>query len=126
MWVLNFSHPLNDSQKRSIEALAGRDIESVVEVKCQLDHGRSSAEQAVEFVERVPLTPDQWQSVPVVICPPTLSAVACLVLAELHGRMGYFPPIVRLRPVAGEIPPKFEVAEIVNLQAIREQARMRR
>lgn len=126
MWVFNFSHPLTESQKQSIEALAGRRIENVVEIKCQLDHGRSSAEQVVEFVERVPLTPDQWQSVPLVICPPSLSAVACLVLAELHGRMGHFPPIVRLRPVAGQIPPAFEVAEIVNLQAIREEARRRR
>jgi hypothetical protein len=40
--------------------------------------------------------------------------------------MGYFPPVVRLRPVAGSLPPRYEVAEILNLQAIRDEARKRR
>jgi hypothetical protein len=37
--------------------------------------------------------------------------------------MGYFPPVLRLRPVAGSVPPQFEVAEILNLQAVRDRAR---
>ncbi len=50
------------------------------------------------------------------------------LLAELHGRMGYFPPCIRMRPVVGPdgqriVPPRFEVAEILNLQAIRDEAR---
>jgi len=40
--------------------------------------------------------------------------------------MGYFPPVVRLRPVEGSIPRRFEVAEILDLQALREQARTQR
>ena len=47
-------------------------------------------------------------------------------LAELHGRMGYFPASGRRRPLAGSLPPRFEVAEIINLQAVRDQARLRR
>ena len=47
-------------------------------------------------------------------------------LAEGHSRIGYFPAIVRLRPLAGSLPPHFEVAEIINLQAVRDQARLRR
>jgi hypothetical protein len=49
-----------------------------------------------------------------------------VLLAELHGRCGYFPAAVRLRPVPDSVPPRFEVAEIVNLQAVREKARGRR
>ncbi len=49
-------------------------------------------------------------------CRPTL-------LAELHGRMGYFPAIVRIRPVVDSLPPRYEVAEIINLQNVRETAR---
>lgn len=45
------------------------------------------------------------------------------LLAELHGRMGYLPSILRLRPVGGSNPPQFEVAELLNLNEIREQAR---
>ncbi len=49
-----------------------------------------------------------------------------LLLAELHGRMGYFPSILRLRPVRDSLPPAFEIAEILNLQALRDRARQRK
>ena len=31
---------------------------------------------------------------------PSLNFIAALLLAELHGRMGYFPPVARTRPAA--------------------------
>ncbi len=40
--------------------------------------------------------------------------------------MGYFPSIIRLRPVSGSVPPQFEVAEILNLHSVREKARLER
>mgnify|MGYP001335350054 CR=1 FL=1 len=49
-----------------------------------------------------------------------------VLLANLHGRMGYFPPILRMRPVEGAIPPRFELAEVINLQALRDAARKER
>jgi hypothetical protein len=56
----------------------------------------------------------------------TLNVIAVTLLAELHGRMGYFPAMLRLRPVTGSTPPRFEVAEIINLQTVRDRARSRR
>jgi len=47
-------------------------------------------------------------------------------MAALHGLMGYFPPIVRLKPVPESIPPRFNVAAIMNLQSLREEFRKRR
>jgi len=44
----------------------------------------------------------------------------------LHGRMGYFPAVLRLRPVADAALSRYEVAEIMNLQSIRETARKMR
>jgi hypothetical protein len=49
-----------------------------------------------------------------------------VLIAELHGRMGYFPAIVRIRPISGSTPPQFELAEIINLHQIRSQARSQR
>lgn len=43
--------------------------------------------------------------------------------SALYGRMGYFPPALRLRPISGSLPPRFEVAEIMPLQTIRDDAR---
>jgi hypothetical protein len=51
---------------------------------------------------------------------------AVALLAELHGRCGYFPSCLRMRPVAGARPPRYEVAEVLNLQAVRDAARGRR
>ncbi|MCL4266143.1 MAG: hypothetical protein KJ069_23235 [Anaerolineae bacterium] len=48
------------------------------------------------------------------------------MLAELHGRMGYFPAIIRLKPIPDSLPPQFEFAEIINLQAIRDRSRTHR
>jgi hypothetical protein len=47
-------------------------------------------------------------------------------MAEIHGRSGYFLPILNIRPIAGSTPTRYEVAEIVNLDAIRQEARTRR
>lgn len=57
---------------------------------------------------------------------PSLNFIAAVLLAELHGRMGYFPTIVRLRPVADATPRRFEVAELIDLQSVRDVARIKR
>ncbi len=45
--------------------------------------------------------------------------------AELHGRIGHFPAIIRLRSRPGPVT-TYEVAELLNLQSIREEARKHR
>jgi len=57
---------------------------------------------------------------------PSLSVVAALVVTELHGRCGYFPAVLRLKPVSDTTPLQFAVAEIVNLQMVRDAARQTR
>ena len=46
---------------------------------------------------------------------------AFVLLAELHGRIGRFPSLIRLRPKVGPLP-AYEVAALLNLQSIRETA----
>ncbi|MCS7272905.1 MAG: CRISPR-associated protein Csx15 [Fimbriimonadales bacterium] len=92
----------------------------------QLDHARGFHEQVLELLERVGLSATEWQTTPLLVNLPSLSVIAATLLTELHGRMGYFPPVIRLRPVEGAVPPRFEVAEILNLQHIRDTARAQR
>ena len=47
-------------------------------------------------------------------------------MVELHGRMGYFPPILRLRPEKVNVLTRYVVSEIIDLQSIREVARSER
>ncbi|WP_322506519.1 CRISPR-associated protein Csx15, partial [Anaerolinea sp.] len=82
--------------------------------------------QVTAMVDQAGLTLEEWQNAPIIVNPPSLNFSAVLLIAELHGRMGYFPACVRLRPVNGAIPPRFEVAEVLNLQLQRNAARRRR
>lgn len=65
----------------------------------------------------------QWQINPILVNLPALNVIAAVLLSELHGRMGYFPTIMRLRQVEGTVPLQFEVAELINLQVVRDDAR---
>ncbi len=126
MILLNFAHPLTDSQKAQIEALTGEAIEQVIAVPVHFDNTQPFLPQLERLMAQVPLAPEAWQTKPILVNPPSLNFITALLLAELHGRMGYFPPIVRLHPVPDTVPPRYEVAEILNLQAVRETARGRR
>jgi len=126
MILLNFAHPLTADQLRHIEALVGQPIARVVEVPSQIDPQQPLAPQVVAMADAAGLTPQQWQTESILINLPSLNYSAALLIAELHGRMGYFPPCLRLRPVKDALPPRFEVAEVLDLQAVRDTARRRR
>jgi hypothetical protein len=126
MILINLSHPLTLEQQQRIETLTGQPITRLVEKMAQFDLARPFAEQAVALVDALGLTPAEWQQAPLLVVLPSLNYGAAAVLAELHGRCGYFPPLVRLSPVEGSLPPRYEVSEIVNLQAMRDAARLRR
>jgi hypothetical protein len=126
MIVVNFSHPLSDAQRQDIESLTGQTIEHLFDVPCQMDHEAPFAPQIRALVDGLPISASQWQSDPVLVNLPGLHIAAALVVAELHGRMGHFPSCVRLRPVAGSVPTRYEVAELINLEAVRQESRTKR
>jgi len=126
MNVLNFSHPLTPTHLDQIKALSGKTLAVVKNISVHFDMARPYADQIVALVDSLGLTPQQWQNEPILINPPAMGAITAALLAELHGRTGYFPPCLRLRPIKDSLPPQFEVAEILNLSEIREQARQRR
>lgn len=123
MILLNFGHPLTADQSAAIEASLGRAPDRVLAFACQFDVTSGFVEQARRLLDGVDLTAADWQTAPLLVNLPSLAPIAACVLAELHGRCGYFPPIVRLRPVAGAVPPRFEFAEVIDLNGIREAAR---
>ena len=126
MIVINCSHPLPDDELRRIEAMTGGTVERVIEAPAHFDHGAPFAGQVVALVDEIGLSSREWQTAPILLVPPALNFIAAALLAELHGRAGYFLPIVRTRPVEGSLPPRYEVAEILDLQAMRDAARGRR
>lgn len=123
MIIINFSHPLTKEHLTQIENITGQRVEKVIMVKTQFDNAHPFAEQVEELVNSVGLSPEEWQTQPILIHPPALNFIAVTLLAYLHGLMGYFPAVIRLRPVEGSTPPRYEVAEVINLQEVRNGAR---
>ena len=126
MILLNFSHPLSAEQLLIAESLVSSKFTSIIDIKTHLDHQTSFPSQVKKLVSDISLTSQQWQNSKILLVPPSLSIVSCILLSELHGRMGYFPAVLRVKPVPGSTPPVFEPAEVLNLQAIRDASRENR
>lgn len=126
MTVLDFGHPLTDAQKMMLEQQTGLSVDSVLMVDTQVDTGAALGPQVSAWLDGVPLSATEWQTEPIVVVLPSLNYSAAVLLAEVHGRTGHFPTVLRLRPAPDSLVQRFDVAEIINLQAIREEARTRR
>lgn len=125
MLVLNFSHPLTEDQQAQIEVLADTSIEEIRTIAVQINQEELLEPQIVAIVASVGLSSEEWQTRSLLINPPGFAPAAFVLLAELHGRIGHFPFLIRLRPKSGPVT-CYEVAELLNLQTVREQARQRR
>lgn len=126
MILLNFTHPLTVQHLTQLTALLDESIADVREIPTQFDPQQPFVPQVRSLVDACGLSAFDWQTQPLLINPPALSYITAVLLAELHGRMGYFPPILRLRPVPTDGPQHYEVAEILTLQSLRDTARQKR
>lgn len=126
MIVINFTHPLTIEQQGQIESLAGETIALVRDIPCHLDNERPYAAQIKALVDTAGFSSLQWQTEAILINPPAYAPAAAVLLAELHGRMGHFSTIIRIRPVHNSTPPRYETAEIINLRQLRAESRQNR
>lgn len=126
MILLNFAHPFTKEQIASIEQLTEKKVRRVISELVQFDNTWAFRPQLDSLMEKISLSSMEWQTEPILVNLPSFSSIAALILAELHGRMGYFPPIVRIRPLADTTPVQYEVAEILDLRNVRDAARQDR
>jgi hypothetical protein len=124
--IVNFSHPLTKEQVDRIEELLQRKIERAINIPSQVDPAEPLDPQIDAMISQTGLSEIEWQSLSLIINLPSLNCSVAVLLAKVHGLCGYFPAIICLRPVPGRITTCFEVAEIVNLQRVREHARQHR
>ena len=126
MIIVNFSHPLTAQQIQQLQSLGTATVERVIDVKTQLEESAGFTAQVAALVDSVGFSPADWQTLPFAVNLPSLSIAAALVLSEIHGRAGFFPAVLRARPLKDTLLREFEIAEILNLQAVRDAARTRR
>lgn len=125
MLILNFTHPLTSEQTTQIETLARLTIAEIRTIPMQIDQAQALEAQVRAVVDSVGLTSEEWQTRELLINPPGYAPAAFVLLADLHGRIGHFPTLVRLRPRPGPFT-SYEVSELLSLQTIREEARKHR
>jgi hypothetical protein len=125
MIIINFAHPFTDDHLHQISMITGEVAESVIDIDSNIDTQEPLAPQAIALIDEVNLSKREWQTLSILINLPSLNYIAAVLISEIHGRCGYFPTIIRMRPVKGASLCKFEVAEIIDLQALRCAARAR-
>ena len=126
MNLLNCAHPLTQEQRDAIAIAVGAPLTMVIELQVQFDTDRPFAEQVIALLDHSGLTSEQLQAEPWLILPPSLNFITAILLAELHGRMGHFPAIVRMRPTTNTTITTYTLAEIIDLDRVRQTARQQR
>jgi len=126
--VLNFSgHPVLSGQQKAIQKRMGWPKLEVIDVPMgTIAEDENFLKIAILKVDGIDLLPDEWQTFSLVAIPSGYAPLWSALLAEIHGRLGHFPDVVRLRPSPQGEKEKFEVAEILDLRDIRHQARTKR
>ena len=109
-------------------AALGEDIAGLIRSgpKEQLDLTRPFREQAQQLFASVGLADRDWERLAVLVHLPDSGAASAIILAVLHAKMGRFPAVLRMRAVPDRMPPRLEVAEIIDVQRLRDEARVRR
>jgi len=123
MLIINFSHPLTNLQLKKIESLTGSKVDFVYDIFVQFDPETEFSLQIEKLMDNFSLDSKVLQTEPILVNMPSLNYITAVLLTWLHGKMGYFPAIIRLKRQSDHMPPVFEVAEIINLQTLRDHAR---
>lgn len=125
--ILNCSgHPVHSAQKSAIEHLMHWQEAEVLDVPLgnvpEDEHFIPAIEKAID---RLDLTTKEWEQ-PMVVIPAGYAPIWSVLQSILHGRLGHFPDVVRLRPCDPLTGQKYEVAEIMPLQQLRHESRGKR
>lgn len=124
--VLNFVRALTPAQIDQLRCLLGA-LPEVIDLPgapVQFPAERLLDESVTDVLDSAGLTLDQWTSLSIIVNLPGLAPAASAIIAEIHGRTGHFPHVIRLTP-SPEDSSVYIVSEVVKLQNIRDAARHR-
>lgn len=120
--LLNFAREFTAQQRTQLEIRLRERLHRVISLPARFDDTKPYGPQCTALVDQIGWTPAMWESLPVVVNPPGFVPGALCLLAELHGRMGHFPSVVRLRPIEQNDKIIFVLGEVINLQMVRNGA----
>ena len=126
MLLLNFAYPLTPAQIAAIEEKLSRKIDRIIHMPVFFDNQVSCIVQAEAIFKRDEIPWDLLMTTPVLVNLPSHNLIAATILTVLHGHLGHFPAVIRLRPIENVVPTEYEVAEIIDLQQVRDVYRKQR
>ncbi|HXX79723.1 MAG TPA: CRISPR-associated protein Csx15, partial [Ktedonobacteraceae bacterium] len=120
--VLNFAHSLTQEQQAQIEELSETSIENIITISTLINEEEPLEPQIATLIDAADQAAPDWSERDILINPPGYAPAALLLLAAIHGRIGHFPTLIRMRPKHASIT-TYEVIELLNLQTTRDGAR---
>jgi hypothetical protein len=128
MQILNFAHPLTPAMLEQTAAFLSVPAEQMIErrLTVQIDRSQPITLEVAQIVDSLGFSSEDWQTQVFVVNLPGLAIAAGTLIAEIHGRTGYFPSVLSITPVPESMTPVFQVTEVIALQTVRELARERR
>ena len=73
MILLNFSHPISETQRADIERIAGQPIDRLIDIPVQFDNEAPFLDQILDLSGRLPLDSVSLQTLPILINLPSLN-----------------------------------------------------
>lgn len=123
--IINFSHPFIESKEELGDVLGCR-FKEIIEIEAKFDLERDLEPQVDELMEKIRLTPKEWQSPFIIVGVPHYPPATAIFIANFHGRSGHFPTIIYRPPEKKGGVTSYPVKGVIDLQAIRDKARGRR
>lgn len=119
--IINFSgHPLTDLQREQLEREVY--IEELIEFPVHFDAYQDMEAQVMKVLEEVGLAVEEWSERNIYLILSGIAPGGAALLAAIHGLRGAFPKVVWVYQESRD-PAQYEVAQIINLQALRDNAR---
>lgn len=119
--VINLSgHSLTDLQRKQLEREVY--IEEVIELPVHFDAYQDLGTQVAKVLENIGLAVEEWSERNIYLVLPGIAPGAAALLATIHGLRGGFPKVVWIYQKPHDTT-QYEVAQIINLQALRDTAR---
>lgn len=128
MQILNFAHPFTPTMLEQTAKLLSIPTEQITEhrVTVQIDRSQPITLEMSRIVDSLGFSSETWQTQAFVVNLPGLAIAAGVLIAEIHGRTGFFPSVLTITPVPESVTPVFRVTEVIALQTVRDLARERR
>jgi hypothetical protein len=115
MKVLNFAHPITESQLTELATLLYEEVEflDVVDISVQIDFRQDIKEQIDQILNNCSV---EWDAEDYVVRLPGMSFAAAMIVVEIYKRSEFFPQIIILARDETSAVPAFYVKEVVDLE----------